>query len=74
MRYPMIPTELVDLVPQPTLVPDHNPRVEDIVSQRLKDDERYVLTLPVELYIEVLRRACAEAEAKYHKHNSHGPL
>jgi len=74
MRFPMIPPELLDIVPKPTSVPDHHPIVEQIVLKRLEEDERYVETIPTELYIEVLRRACAEAESKYHVHNVHGPL
>jgi hypothetical protein len=70
----MIPQELVEIVPKPSPVSDHHPVVEDIVSRRLEEDENYVHGLPPELYIEVLRRACTEAEAKYHQHNSHGPL
>jgi hypothetical protein len=74
MRYPMVPLELVDIIPQPSSVSDLDPRVQDIVERKLVEDDKYADTVPPELYVQVLKNATAAAEGHYHTVHSHGTM
>jgi len=65
LQFPDVPPELADIVPSPEPVLDSHPVVKEIVDGKLKKDIDHVDGLPPEIYVEVLRRACREAEGKF---------
>lgn len=73
-RFPMIPFELIDIVPSPPLVGDLNPEVQMIVDEKLNKDRAEIETMPADVFVEILKRACAEVEVHFRKRNKHGAM
>lgn len=74
MRFPMIPFELVDIVPSPPLVGDLDPQVQMIVDEKLNKDKIEMDSMPTDIFVEIMKRACSEVEGKYRQRNRHGAM
>ena len=62
MRYPEMCVELTEFLPKPSPVCDQDDRVQALVKEKLDETEKWIATLPSEIYEEILKMGIRDAE------------